>query len=148
MIPFVVIGGVGIVLGGAISAATALSPSYTASWAVAYIVLVAGVAQLVLGIGQARLAGEQPSGRVIAAEAVTFNLANLAVLFGTMLAWTAVVWVGAALIVVALILFVWGVRGARTDNRLMLYGFRIMVAILIVTTPIGLVIAAVKGAAS
>jgi len=145
MTPFVIIGGISIVLGGAISAVTALSPSYTASWAVAYVVLVAGVAQLVLGIGQARLATEQPSARVIAIEAVAFNLAHVAVVLGTVLALTPVVFAGAALLVIALILFVWGVRGGRTDSRVMLYGFRIMIAILIVTAPIGLVIASVKG---
>lgn len=148
MTPFVIIGGISVVLGGALSAATALSPSYTASWAVAYIVLVAGVAQLVLGIGQARLATKQPSGRVIAIEAVTFNLAHVGVVLGTVLAVTPVVFIGAALLVIALILFVWGVRGGRTDSRAMLYGFRIIVVILIVTAPVGLVIAAVRGAAS
>lgn len=66
-IPFVVIGAASVLLGGVLSAASAGSPSYTSSWAVAYLVLVAGAAQLVLGIGQAELASKRPSGALIAA---------------------------------------------------------------------------------
>lgn len=140
-LPFVIIGSVSIILGGLISAASAASPSYTASWAVAYIVLVAGVAQLVLGIGQAQLASRQPSARVIAGEAIALNLANLAVLAGTLIAAPALVDVGAGLLVIALAMFVWAVRGARTHSAWLLHGFRIMIVILAVTAPIGLLIA-------
>jgi hypothetical protein len=145
-IPFLSLGGVSIVGGGLLSAATAPAPSYTASWAVAYIVLVAGVAQLVLGIGQACLAPSQPSARVVATEAVAFNLAHVAVLSGTALAAAWIVDIGAALIVVALGLFVWSVRGTGNGNRWLLYAFRAMIVIVLVTTPIGLIIAHTKGA--
>ena len=145
-IPFLILGGVSVIAGGLLSAATALSPSYTASWAVAYIVLVAGVAQLVLGIGQAYLAPRQPSARVVAIEAIAFNLAHVAVLTGTLLTAAWIVDIGAAFIVVALALFIWSVRGTGTGNRWVLYAFRAMVVIVLVTTPIGLVIAHLKNA--
>jgi hypothetical protein len=38
------------------------------------------------------------------------------------------------------------VRGTGSANRWMLYGFRAVVVIVLVTTPIGLVIAHLKGA--
>ena len=145
-IPFLSVGGVSVIAGGLLSAATAPTPSYTASWAVAYIVLVAGVVQLVLGIGQAQLAPHQPSGRILALECVTFNLANVAVLAGTVIGAAWIVDIGAALIVIALALFIWSVRGTGSANRWMLYGFRAVIVIVLVTTPIGLVIAHLKGA--
>jgi hypothetical protein len=140
-IPFLVIGGISIIGGGIASAAAAASPSYTSSWAVAYIVLVAGVAQLVLGIGQAQLASTQPSARVIAGEAVALNLANIAVLLGTLAVMPVLSYVGAGLLVIALVTFVWAVRGNHSRNRWLLYAFRTIVVILAVTAPIGLVIA-------
>ncbi|GAB3038856.1 hypothetical protein GCM10027052_18180 [Parafrigoribacterium mesophilum] len=143
-IPFLILGGVSVIAGGVLSAAAAPAPSYTASWAVAYIVLVAGVAQLVLGLGQAQLASHQPPGRVVAAEAVAFNLAHVAVLLGTIIGAAWMVDIGAALIVVALGLFIWSVRGASAGNRWMLYGFRVMILIVLITTPIGVVIANLK----
>jgi hypothetical protein len=145
-IPFLSVGGASVVAGGLLSAATAPTPGYTASWAVAYIVLVAGVAQLVLGIGQAKLAPHQPSGRILALESVSFNLANVAVLAGTVIGAAWMVDIGAAFIVTALVLFIWSVRGTGSANRWMLYGFRAVVVIVLVTTPIGLVIAHLKGA--
>ena len=140
-IPFYIIGGASLISGGLISAVSAGAPSYTASWAVAYIVLVAGVAQLVLGIGQAQLAAKRPSAAVVAGEAIALNLANAAVLLGTLIAAPALTYLGAGLLVVALAIFVWAARGTRTHNKWLLYAFRIMIAVLAVSAPIGLLIA-------
>lgn len=143
-IPFLTLGGVSVITGGVVSAAAAPAPSYTASWAVAYIVLVAGVAQLVLGFGQAQLAPRQPSRRVVASEAVAFNLAHVAVLLGTIAGAVWVVDIGAGFIVFALALFIWSVRGAGGGNRWLLYGYRVMILIVLITAPIGVVIAHLK----
>jgi hypothetical protein len=140
-IPFYIIGGASLIIGGLISAISAGAPSYASSWAVAYIVLAAGVAQLVLGIGQAQLASERPSGAVVAAEVIALNLANVAVLLGTLIAAPVLTYVGAGLLVVALAVFVWAARGPRSRNRWLLYAFRIMIVVLAVSAPIGLVIA-------
>lgn len=101
---------------------------------------------MVLGIGQAQLAPHRPSRRILAVECVTFNLANVAVLVGTVIGAAWIVDIGAALIVIALALFIWSVRGTGSRNRWLLYGFRAVVVIVLVTTPIGLVIAHLKGA--
>ncbi len=140
-IPFLVVGGISIIVGGSVSAAAAPSPSYTSSWAVAYIVLVAGVAQLVLGIGQAQLASKKLSTWLIVSEVLALNLANIAVLAGTLAVMPVVSYIGASLLVIALVLFVWAVRGANTQAKWLLYAFRAVVVILAVTAPIGLVIA-------
>lgn len=144
-IPFVVIAFAGILLGGAVSAASAPSANYTASWAAAYLVLVVGVAQLALGIGQALLAPHQPSARIITAEAVVYNVANLAVLIGTLVDRTVIVDLGGVLMIAALVLFLVAVRGAQTQHRWLLHGYRTVIAILVVTTPIGLIISALNG---
>ena len=43
-------------LGGCVAAASSVAPSETASWAAAYLVLVGGVAQVFLGLGQVLVA--------------------------------------------------------------------------------------------
>lgn len=140
-VPFVILGTLSLLVGGLLSAVSAAAPSYTAAWAVAYLVLVGGVVQLALGIGQARLAPTAPSAAVIAAQAVAFNAANAAVLAGTAIGMAWLVDAGAAVLVTALALFVWGVRGATAGNRWLLYGFRLVVVIVLVSAPIGLIIA-------
>lgn len=143
-IPFAVIAGISIIAAGFISAVTAFSPSYTASWAVAYLILVVGLAQLALGVGQAWLAAEPPSKSLLAAEVITFNLANMATLLGTLLVWIALVYVGAVLMIISLALFIWGTRIAKPGYAWIVYGFRTIIFILIVSAGIGLVIASVK----
>jgi len=143
-IPFTIIAGISIIAAGFISAITAFSPSYTASWAVAYLVLVVGVAQLALGFGQAWLAEELPSKALLIAEVILFNLANLATLLGTLLAWMALVYIGAVLMIISLALFIWGTRIAKPGKIWVVYGFRAIVFILIVSAGIGLLIASFK----
>lgn len=139
--PFLVIGGLGILAGGFLSAISAAAPSYLASWAVAYLVLVVGFAQLLLGIGQDQLAVRRPSTGLVAAEVLAFNLANVAVLVGSLTSIVVLTWIGAALIVVAMVLFIWAARGGGSRHRWLLYLFRAMVVILLVSAPIGIVLA-------
>lgn len=139
--PFLVVGGLGIVLGGLFSAISAGSPSYLAAWAVAYLVLVVGVAQVVLGLGQARLAVHPPSDGVVSAEVLTYNLANILVLGGSMFSLTSLTWAGAALIVVAMGLFIWAARGSGSKQRWWLYGYRAMIVVILISAPIGIILA-------
>lgn len=143
VVPFAVVAGIGVVAGGLVSAAAAGAPSYTSSWAVAYLVLVVGVAQLALGVGQAHLAADPPSDQLILVEIVVFNVANIAILAGTVFDWIVLVYAGSGLFIVALALFLWAVRLAKGDHVRLLYGFRIVVAALIISAGVGLVIASV-----
>ncbi|MDO5753961.1 hypothetical protein [Arthrobacter sp.] len=148
-LPFAIPGGVSIVLGGVVSAASAGAPSYLSAWAVAYLVLVCGVAQLVLGMGQASLASKQPTTPLLTVQSVALNLSNAAVLLGTLVGVPVLSYVGAALLVFALGLFIRGVRGVqgtRVQNAWLLWGFRIVVFILLVSAPIGLVISHLRAA--
>lgn len=143
-VPFAIIAAVSIVAAGFISAITAFSPSYMASWMVAYLVLVVGVAQLMLGFGQAYLAEKAPSRSLLIAEIVLFNVANIATIAGTLMSMLVVVYFGAALMIVSLGLFLWGVRMANRKHLWLLYGFRSIILILLISAPIGLVIATFK----
>jgi len=143
-IPFAIIASFSIIIAGFISAITAFSLSYFASWVVAYLVLVVGVAQLMLGFGQAYLAEEAPSQSLLIAEIVLFNAANIATIAGTLLSWLVIVYIGAIFMIVSLALFLWGVRIANRKHIWLLYGFRAIVFILIISAGIGLVIASLK----
>ena len=119
------------------------APSQLGSWAAAYLVLVGGVAPVALGAGPALLAPRLPGRRAVAAELAAWNAGNGAVLAGTLLgaAWHADV--GGAALIVALALALAGVRGAARQPAWPLYLYRGLIALLLLSIPVGLVIAAV-----
>lgn len=141
--PFLIIGALGVVGGGLASAATAGSPSYHASWAVAYLVLVMGAAQIALGVAQASLTRGTVPGRVVAGEAVCWNLGNALVLIGTLIGTPALLYAGAVLLVVALLLFAVAVRRGRHGALLAMTW--VLIVILLISMPVGVVIQAVTG---
>ena len=150
-LPFAVLGVVFVVIGGLVAAATAPVASEHGSWAAAYLVLVAGVSQAGLGVGQAMLARRVPSRRVLNVELVAWNVGNAAVIAGTLLETTALVDVGGVVLLVTLALMIRAVRGGGAATAAeagavrpagwMLLTFRILVLVLLVTIPIGLVLA-------
>jgi len=133
-------GGISIIAGGLVAAVTAISPTRHATWAAAYLVLVVGVAQLGIGVGQALLAPKTPSSRLITAELLTWDIGNAGVIAGTLLNRVGLVDLGGVLLAVSLVLFLLGVRGHAGQNRWLLYGYRLLIAIVLVSIPIGLTI--------
>ncbi|WP_200834572.1 hypothetical protein [Amycolatopsis alkalitolerans] len=136
--------------GGLVAAVTAPAPSTHASWAAAYLVLVAGVAQIALGLGQAALASHPPSTRQVAAQVIGWNVGNAAVLAGTLTGVLPLVDLGGALLVIDLALLIHAVRGGlRRSTRVgrwALYGFRVLVLLLLVSIPIGLALTRIEPA--
>ncbi len=149
--PATVVAVVCVVAGGLVAALTAANPTEHGTWAAAYLVLVAGVSQVGLAVGQALLAGPELSARTRIAELVTWNGGNAAVLAGTL---TGAVWavdVGGALLVVTLGLVVFVLRRhhAREGGRrlaLARSAFQLLVLVLLVSIPIGLWLARQPGA--
>lgn len=135
---FVAVGGACIVGGGLLSAASAPVPSYHSSWAVAYLVLVAGVAQVVLGLTQASLAGAHLSRGLLTAELLTWNLGNAEVLAGTLLDVAIALYLGTALLIATLVLVLIATRGAPRPRLLLVT--RLIIVLLLISMPIGLVI--------
>lgn len=148
LLPFTIIGVVCIIAGGLVAAVTAPAPTEPWTWAAAYLVLVAGVAQVGLGLGQAMFTSPTPP-RIVAAQAAGWNLGNAAVIGGTLLGNLALVDVGGVLLVVTLGLLARGltpagVRPVDGARRWCLYGYRVLVLILLVSIPVGLVLARVR----
>lgn len=138
--PFVLLGGACVIGGGLVSAAAAPTASYHSSWAVAYIVLIAGVAQAALGLGQSMLAGEDVGRRTVLVELVAWNLGNAAVVSGTLLDLAPVLYLGCALLIAALAFVLHAIRHGPPGRALLTT--RIVVAILLVSMPIGIVLQA------
>ncbi len=147
---FAVLGTVGIIGGGLVSAATGPLSWQHGSWAAAYLVLVVGVAQLVFGVGQAWLAHELPGRPTIVWELVGWNLGSALVIVGAVLERPVVVDVGGALLVVALVLFARVVRVGRPGDGAgspwIHWVYLLLVLVILVSIPIGLVLAALGGA--
>lgn len=142
-LPFVVLGTACVVAGGLVSAAVAAAPSQHGSWAVAYVVLVGGVAQVAIGAGNAVLAPRLPGRRMACAELAGWNVGNAAVLAGTLLGATWLADVGGALLAVVLVLVLAGVRGGARRPAWPLQVYRALIALVLVSIPVGLVLAAV-----
>ncbi|MFE6733924.1 hypothetical protein [Microbacterium sp. NPDC057650] len=139
-----VVGVVMVVLGGLLAAVTGPLELAKGSWAAAYLVLVAGVTQVAMGVALRRWGG-----RVGAAwwQFVLWNLGNAAVILGTLLASPALVFVGSAALVAALALaFLATLRGARTQDRMLLIGYRLLLVLVVVSIPVGMVLFVIRQA--
>ena len=82
--PFVAIGSAWVVAGGLVAAVTRLVAFELGPWTAAYLVLVGGVAQVVLGAGSAWLASTLPSVSKVRVELVAWNLGVVATIGGTL----------------------------------------------------------------
>lgn len=150
LLPFTVVGTLSIIAGGLVAAVTAPAPSEHGTWSAAYLVLVAGVAQIGLGLGQAMFTSRRTRPPIVAAQAAGWNVGNAAVISGTLLGALALVDIGGVMLVITLGLMARGLAPAgaqplRGVRRLGLYGYRILVLILLVSIPVGLVLARLRG---
>lgn len=143
-LPFGAIGAVCVVGGGLVAAVTAAAPAAHGAWTAAYLVLVAGVAQITLGVGQAWLAPVTPSRRILQAELIAWNTGNSAVVLGTLAEVTPLVDLGGVLLVLGLVLLARGVHGGPRRHGPGLLGYRLLVGVLLVSIPFGLVLARVS----
>jgi len=150
-LPFAIVAAACVVGGGVVAAAIAPHPTEHGVWAVAYLVLVGGVAQAALGVGQGLLASRPPERRLVVIQLAGWNAGNAAVLIGTLLDLTAVVDVGGALLVVVLASLAYTARAGRpaTDGdglrpNWAVHGFRALVVIVLVSVPTGLVLAQLR----
>lgn len=141
-----IFGAMAVVAGGILAAATASIPSQPTVWATAYLVLVVGAVQVALAIGLGLLAERPVTGAMQAWIFSLFNLGNAAVLTGTLVGGDAggAVWIvdlGGVLLVAAMALLLYCVRGARRSWLLALY--LAVVVVILVSMPIGLLLARV-----
>ena len=158
-LPFLVAGLACVIAGGLVAAVTAHAPTQPASWAAAYLVLVGGVAALGFGVGQAVLASTVPSRGQVGLQLGAWYAGNAAVLVGTLVESPLLVDLGGLALVVGLGLLVHGVRGvgrrgadigdggvsgaegAPAAPGWALLAYRGLVVLLLVSIPVGLVLA-------
>ncbi|MGH8279001.1 MAG: hypothetical protein ACRETQ_05495 [Gammaproteobacteria bacterium] len=136
--PFLITGGLAIIVGGLVAAAVAHQPTQHLVWMAAYLVLIVGVAQMVFGGGQAWLSADtlRPAWR--ASEWIIYNLGNAGVIAGTLADLPSLVVVGTVLFIIGVALFLVHTR-ARTHIR-WLIGYRILLGLVFLTSLVGLVL--------
>ncbi|MBG0741046.1 hypothetical protein IV500_16865 [Paeniglutamicibacter antarcticus] len=143
---FRVLGVAWVVSGGLVAAATGPLRLEHGSWAAAYQVLVAGVAQNAFGAAQRALAPQRLTFRIVAAELVAWNVGSAAVIGGTVARTPLVVDAGGLLLVVALALMIRTVRGKGEGPQWALWTYRILLAVILISIPIGLTLAHLRAA--
>jgi len=142
-LPFRVLGTAWIISGGLTAAVTGPLQLEDGSWAAAFAVLIAGVAQYAIGVAQSALAG-QASRRAVVGELVAWNAGSVAVILGTVVTLPLIVDFGGLLLVVALALMVVTVRGKGAGPTWARWTYRIVLVVILVSIPIGLVLAHVR----
>jgi hypothetical protein len=152
----VVLGALGVVSGGLVAALSDPLSLAKGSWLAAYLVLVCGVGQYVMGLVQAR-----PEVRPTGAghgwtQVLCWNVGNLGVVVGTL---AGVVWMvdlsavllllalGAALAIVSPSRLSDGrePEGRARGERLAWWAYRAMLLVLVVSLPVGVVLAHTGG---
>jgi hypothetical protein len=110
------------------------------SWVAAFLVLVAGVAQVGLGVGQSHLTSKPVSVRLGAVACVLWSSGCAVVIAGTLLSSPAAVSLGSAALVAVLAMATTSVRGrARRSHFAVAYLF--LLVVLLVSVPIGIALA-------
>ena len=143
-IVFVAVGSVLIVVGGLVAAVTRPTGFDEGPWVAAFLVLVGGVAQMLIGGGQAALVTEAPSRVTLAIELATWNLACAATVIGTLIASPPLTTLGGVALIASLIVFLMVVlkQGARPGWARTAYVT--VVGFVLISTPVGLLLAWVR----
>lgn len=140
---FVLVGTAAVVTGGLVAAVTGPTGFADGSWVAAYLVLVAGVAQVGLGGGQALFGAGTVSDRRRGTQLLAYNAANLAVLAGTLTGSVVVVAAGGGLLLISLALFLTAVRRSRTHPWYLAF-YRLVIALLAVSVPVGVLLSVLR----
>lgn len=143
-LPLIVAGSLSIVAGGLVAAVSGPADWEHGSWVAAFLVLVAGVAQIGVAAGQAHLAPVARHVGFVVVEGAAWNVAGLTVIAGTLRSSPVIVSVGSGVLVVALAMSAFAVAGSSHPNRLMLRSFRLMLVVLLVSVSVGIALAWIR----
>jgi len=141
---FFIVGACAVVTGGLVAAITGPLALSSGSWVAAYLVLVVGVAQCAFGVAQAVLAPRPLSQTLFWVELGCWNVGSAAVIAGTLIAHPLVVDVGGVMLVITLALLLRTTFRSGSTRRWLLWAYRALIVVLLVSIPIGLTIAAVR----
>ncbi len=137
--PFLTVGLVAIVAGGLIAAVSRPAGWERGPWVAAFLVLVVGVAQSGLALGQATF-GPAPTRRVMVLELLSINVGSACVVAGTLLSSPLVVTAGSLSFAAALASFTKGAIGAEPSSSPE-WSRRVFIALLLLlsaSVPIGI----------
>lgn len=138
--PLLVPGVAGVTSGGLVAAGVAHAPTPAAVWLAAYLVLVVGVAQIALALGQALLASPAAGSAWIRLESLLFNVGSAGVIAGALGAGLAIVVLGTVVFLGALVAFLLAVHGRGGGYAVQAY--RALIGVLAVSAAVGLLLAA------
>lgn len=134
-LPFTALGVAAIVASGLSAAAIAHRPTQPLVWMVAYLTLVVGVGQYVLGLGQARLGDKAPSRVTVWSQWLLLNAGHAGVIAGSLLRNVEVVAVATVPYVLALAWF--GMRVRRQAGGRLILGYRAIALLLLASSLVG-----------
>ncbi len=143
--PFVVVGAVAVVAGGAVAAVTRPTGFELGPWLAAFLVLVGGVAQIALGAGQAWVADRVPASATVRSELAVWNVGLAATMAGSLLPAPLLTALGAVAVLIALALFLSATRphhdaAAAVAPRWARILYPLGIVVVLISTPIGLVL--------
>lgn len=104
-------------IGGAVAAVNSAAPFGHGSWLAAYLVLVGGVSQILLGLGRSALRAPRPARAVRRAQLALWNLGSLVVPAGVLANVALLVTAGSVALLAGLVLFARGLTPLRRDVR-------------------------------
>ena len=142
---FVYTGALAIVAGGLLSAFSAHNPSFVTSWSAAYLVLVVGAFQVVVGLAIYSFVKGRHSMCDIYWSFGLFNLGNFAVISGTVLKHTfktpnLLIALGGLFIVIVMVLFVRLIPRGTKNKYLVVY--YLLIAFVAASVAVGLALSA------
>jgi hypothetical protein len=141
------LGGGCVVLGGLVAAVTAPLSLAHGSWLAAYLVLVCGVTQWAMGRARAGREADLAARRRRAwTQVAAWNLGNAVVIAATLLGRPALVDLGSALLVVALVI-AWSATSGRGATGLALLAsrvYRALLVVLAVSIPVGILLSSLR----
>lgn len=138
---FAALGGALIVAGGLVAAINSAAPFAHGSWLAAYLVLVGGVSQLLLGLGRLLLPTPGPSVGLRRAEMTLWNTGNLAVAGGVLIGAAAMVTLGSVALLVAMACFAVGAGPGRHGGRGRVIAYHAVIVALAASVIVGSVLA-------
>ena len=133
-----VAGSISIVAGGLVAAVTGPTQWDHGSWVAAFLVLVAGVAQIGIAAGQSHLADTSMTRTFASVECILWNTACGTIVVGTLFSNPAIVSIGSALLMAALGMSVYAISRSSGRHPQLLVLYRALLTVLLVSIPIGI----------
>ena len=140
------LGACGIVLGGLVAAVTGPLELEQGSWAAAYLVLVVGVAQVVVGLAPAFFAARPTTPLLGWTTVACWNVGSALVIGGTLARLPLVVDGGSLLLMLGVAMALYAARrglqhcASEPGRRLARWAYRGLLLLLLVSIPVGMVI--------